>query len=309
MGHIDSVPWLVSNIIDIAHSTAESITPTGERCILSFEILNVHFPQVWRPPWPSTSKLLTMVDEMTRVSSWHCNTMIDKMSRETPAAMPPPYYKAAYTIVLAPSGTSVLLFLSPKYSFSTRVARELCVVTPKLLNKTVFLPDFARHSAMYDLEPTELVMDLYGTLYTSETAANSVAESLLQSSLASTYCLGTFTIVLAPLGTMTQHSSWTPRLLSTTELLQFSSPTELCTRAASVFSRKLSTTELCEAIPGLLCRNPQCSSSAVVATWLFAKGPPATAETLPPKPRWALPSFRSCCLPVGPARGDGLLAC
>jgi hypothetical protein len=35
------------------------------------------------------------------------------------------------------------------------------VVTPKLLNKTVFLPDFARHSAMYDLEPTELVMDLY----------------------------------------------------------------------------------------------------------------------------------------------------
>ena len=235
--------------------------------------------------------------------------MIDKMSRETPAAMPPPYYKAAYTIVLAPSGTSVLLFLSPKYSFSTRVARELCVVTPKLLNKTVFLPDFARHSAMYDLEPTELVMDLYGTLYTSETAANSVAESLLQSSLASTYCLGTFTIVLAPLGTMTQHSSWTPRLLSTTELLQFSSPTELCTRAASVFSRKLSTTELCEAIPGLLCRNPQWSSSAVVATWLFAKGPPATAETLPPKPRWALPSFRSCCLPVGPAHGDGLLAC
>ena len=80
--------------------------------------------------------------------------MIDKMSRETPAAMPPPYYKAAYTIVLAPSGTSVLLFLSPKYSFSTRVARELCVVTPKLLNKTVFLPDFVRHSAMYDLEPT-----------------------------------------------------------------------------------------------------------------------------------------------------------
>ena len=70
--------------------------------------------------------------------------------------------------------------------------------------------------------------------------------------------------------------------------LLISRDTSVGSALCTVTPRLLSTTELCEATPGLLCRNPQCSFSAEVATVLSATGPLTTAETLPPKPPWAL---------------------
>ena len=122
------------------------------------------------------------------------------------------------------------------------------MVTPKLLNKTLissseysnFSSTLSEEMLHWSLEPPwfdiTTSMSIFCSLHsimlgTTPMTPTCMVPMSVKMSLRGlgklswvTYCLDTFTIVLAPLGTMTLHSSWTPRLLSISGLLQFSSP-------------------------------------------------------------------------------------